>query len=84
MTSELADKPRKLVQCSEGGVVGVAVEEGLQKRAVLTDEEAVAIARLLVQLEDEMGRPQDFEWAMEGGRFSLTICEQSGGLGHLE
>ena len=68
MATELADKPKKLVQCAEGGVTGVAVEEGYQKKAVLTNEEAVAIARLLVQLEGEMGRPQDFEWAMEGGK----------------
>ena len=67
VTSELADKPRKLVQCAEGGVRDEAVEEADQKRAVLTDEEAVAIARLLVRLEEEMGRPQDFEWAMESG-----------------
>jgi phosphoenolpyruvate synthase/pyruvate phosphate dikinase len=72
VTSELADKPRKLVQCAEGGVKGVAVEEEAQKVAVLSTENAAAIARLLVHLEEELGRPQDFEWAMEGGKFLET------------
>lgn len=67
MTSELADKPEKFVQSEEGGLKREDVSEVDQKRAVLTDEQAVAVARLLVSLEDEMERPQDFEWAMEGG-----------------
>ncbi len=85
MTSELAEKPRKLVQSSEGGVVGVAVEEGDRKRAVLGEDQAVSIAVLLVRLEEEMGRPQDFEWAIEAGekllsfavRHSLSCCKLS-------
>lgn len=67
MTSELADKPEKFVQCAEGGVQKVGVAEAERKNPTLGREEAVAIAKLLVRLEEEMGTPQDFEWAMEGG-----------------
>lgn len=69
VTSELAEKPRKFVQHAEGGVTCAEVGEGDQKRAALSDEEAVTIARLLVSLEEEFGKPQDFEWGMEGGGF---------------
>ena len=68
MTVELAEKPEKFVQCEGGGMVEVGVEENLQKSPSLSDEEAADIARLLVRLEEEMGKPQDFEWAMEKGK----------------
>ncbi len=67
VTSELADKPEKFVQCAEGGVQKVEVAEAERKNPSLTEGEAVAIVKLLVRLEEEMGRPQDFEWAMEAG-----------------
>lgn len=67
MTSELADKPEKFVQSEEGGVRKVEVVEAKRKKPALAEEEAVAIAKLLVRLEDKFERPQDFEWAMENG-----------------
>ena len=51
----------------------MGVEENLQKSPSLSDEEAADIARLLVRLEEEMGKPQDFEWAMEKGKVGLSI-----------
>ena len=83
MTSELAEKSRKFVQHVEGGVTSAEVLEGDQKRACLSDEEAVAIARLLVNLEEELGKPQDFEWGMEGGEFRVEEVEVWKGGGGL-
>ena len=60
------------MQCEEGGVEKVGVEENLHKSPSLSDEEAADIARLLVRLEEEMGKPQDFEWAMEKGKVGLS------------
>ena len=67
VTSELANKPEKFVQCEEGGVRRIEVEEDKRKNPALTEEEAIAIARLLILLEEEIGKPQDFEWGMERG-----------------
>lgn len=67
MTSELADKPEMFVQCEDGGVRREGVEEGRQKSAALTDEQAATIGRLLVNLEEAFGTPQDFEWGIENG-----------------
>ena len=58
------------MQCEGGGVEKVGVEENLQKSPSLSDEEAADTARLLVRLE--MGKPQDFEWAMEKGKVGLS------------
>ena len=69
MTTEVLDKPEMFVQAEEegGGVKKVAVAEGREKEAALSEDQVVAIARLMVDLEDKMGRPQDFEWAYEKG-----------------
>ena len=65
--SELADKTEKFIQSKEGGVVKVKVQDELVKSPALSDSQAVEIAQLLVSLEEEMTKPQDFEWAMENG-----------------
>ena len=65
--TEVLEKPEMFVQGEGGGVRKVAVVDGRQKEAALSEEQAVAIARLMVTLEDRMGTPQDFEWAYEKG-----------------
>lgn len=67
--TEVLEKPEMFVQGEGegGGVRKVAVMEGRQKEAALSEEQAVAIARLMVALEERMGTPQDFEWAYEKG-----------------
>ena len=69
VTSEMADKTEKFIQCDEGGVIKVKVQDELVKSPTLSDDQAVEIARLLVDLEEEMTKPQDFEWAMENGGY---------------
>ncbi len=69
LTSELAVKPEMLIRSEGGGVRKVKVEEEeRQKSPALTDEQVLTISKLLVSLEEEMGKPQDFEWAIEGGK----------------
>ena len=55
-----------MVQAEEGGVVKVKVADGYQKQPAISDEMAQEIARLLIALEETLGKPQDFEWAVEG------------------
>lgn len=38
-----------------------------QKLSSLTDDQAHLIAKLLIDLEERIGKPQDFEWAFENG-----------------
>ena len=67
VTSDLANKVEKFVQGVEGGVQKVGVAEAARKTPSLSADNAVAIAKLLMRLEEVMGSPQDFEWAMEDG-----------------
>ena len=73
VTSELADKPEMFVQCESGGVRREGVDEGRRKSAALTDEQAVTVARLLVELEEALGTPQDFEWGIENGMYVYYV-----------
>ena len=57
------------VRSEGGGVRREEVEEEKGKSAALTDEQAGEIARVLVRLEEAMGRPQDFEWGIEEGEW---------------
>ncbi len=50
--------------------VDLAPAEGA--RRVLTDDEAVELARLGLAVESHYGAPQDTEWAMAGGRTYLV------------
>ena len=75
VTAEMADKTEMFVQSEGGGVRKVEVEEERRKSSALSDDQAVTIARLLKELENELGTPQDFEWGIEKGinlNFILT------------
>ena len=70
----MADKTEKFIQSEEGGVVKVKVQEDFIKSPALSDDQALEIAKLLMELEEEMTKPQDFEWAIEKGRGSVCVC----------
>ena len=74
MEVEILDKPEMFVQDEGGGVKKVPVPEGMVKAASLSEEQAATIGQLLVKLEKSLGRPQDFEWAIENGNCSHTYC----------
>ena len=72
--SELADKSDEFLQREEGGLRKVKVVEERRKVPALSDKEALEISKMLLLLEEEMGRPQDVEWALERGRERETWC----------
>eukprot|EP01137_Pigoraptor_chileana_P023651 Opistho-2@90297 len=65
VTKELVDKPHAMLRAPDGGLIKADVAVEKQKVPAISDEHAVQIAKLMVQLEERMGRPQDFEWGIE-------------------
>ena len=66
---ETAEKTEMFVQCEEGGLRKVKIEEEKRiKERCLGDDEAKRIAELMISLEIEMETPQDFEWGIEKGK----------------
>jgi pyruvate,water dikinase len=63
------------------GVEKTWLAEELRDRAVLSDEQAIAVAALTRKAAAHSGRPQDIEWAIEGDKLYLlqsrpitTLC----------
>jgi pyruvate, water dikinase len=62
----------KLVGDEHGAVVRVDLDEADAGARVLTDDEAVALARLGLRVEAHYGEPQDVEWAIAGDEIYLV------------
>lgn len=56
---------------ADEGVSEVRVAEADSLKPAITDEQAVAVAELARRAARAFGRPQDIEWAIEGGRLYL-------------
>lgn len=67
---QVATKALKIVP-APGGTADVAIETALQRTASLSDEQAIAVAALAVQVEEQEGRPVDIEWAVLNGEIFL-------------
>ena len=62
---------RRMTVSVPGGTREVEVPALLRSRLVLTDEQALAMARLAVALEQTVGHPVDVECALAGGELFL-------------
>jgi phosphohistidine swiveling domain-containing protein len=51
-----------------GGTRLIPLDEARRRGPSLTEQQARDVARLVVRLERDLGRPQDCEWAFAGGR----------------
>ena len=60
---EIRDKKQKVVCLPEEGVY--QQEDPEAKTPALTDEQALALARLALVLEEHFGSPQDIEWSID-------------------
>jgi len=68
--SQLADKKIRIV-LSESGTIEEAMDERTSKAPSISDEQAIAVARLAVRVEELEGRPVDVEWAIKDGEAFL-------------
>jgi len=65
-------KAFKIARGLEGGERRVELTDDEALRRVLSDEEAVHLASLALQVEQHYGAPQDIEWAEENGKWYLV------------
>jgi pyruvate,water dikinase len=68
----LGVKRRKIIRGELGGDVVLELQGDEALRRVLSDDEALALARLALDVERHYGSPQDIEWAIAGGRTYLV------------
>ena len=78
---QIAQKQRMTVPVPTGGTQEVDVPRLLQTRPSITDEQAVEMASLAVELENTMGWPIDLECACHAGELYLLQCRPITTLG---
>lgn len=71
MVGRTVGEKRHMTVSVPGGTREVQVPALLRSRLALTDEQAVAAARLAVALEGTLGHPVDVECAFAGGELYL-------------
>ncbi len=71
LSQEIADKKVMTVRV-QGGTAEMPVSEGQRRAAVLSAEQAAELVQLGVQIEALFGMPQDIEWVMAAGRFTIV------------
>jgi phosphohistidine swiveling domain-containing protein len=67
----IVEKEHALRQAPQGGLMKVDVPEAQRKAPSLTEEQAKAVAKLVVELEKNLGIAQDCEWAIVKGELYL-------------
>ena len=67
-TAKIAEKTHALTPAAAGGLQKTGVSPDKIQQASLTPAEVAAVARMALRLEQDLGRPQDVEWAFEKGR----------------
>ncbi len=65
-------KSHKVVRGPDGADATVELSPAEAVRRVLTDDEAVALARLAIRIEEHYGTPQDMEWVIESGQIHVV------------
>jgi len=68
VTQRSVAKKTSSIVLKDEGRAEVQVEDALQVQPSLTDDEIRALAEIGLRIETRFGRPQDIEWAIEGGR----------------
>jgi len=71
LTSKISEK-RLMTVRSAAGTQEQAVPRALQKKAVLTRQQAARLASLGVKIEQLYEMPVDIEWVLAGGKFSVV------------
>ncbi|WP_438028133.1 phosphoenolpyruvate synthase [Sorangium sp. So ce233] len=68
----VADKQRAIRPLPEGGTREEPLEGPARRARALSDAQIQALARLGAAIERHYGAPQDIEWCLEGGAFSVV------------
>jgi len=68
---EIAEKQVMTVR-TEKGTSEVPVPDPQKKKAVLSDAQAMQLARLGIKIEEFYGMPMDVEWTLAAGKFAVV------------
>ncbi|HWO65034.1 MAG TPA: phosphoenolpyruvate synthase [Umezawaea sp.] len=72
LEARVGHQTHKIVRGPDGADLRVDLDEHTGAERVLTDDEAIDLARLALRVEEHYGTPQDLEWAISEGRTWLV------------
>lgn len=72
VSKEIGPQEWQIVRDSAGKNKHVNLTKAQKENQKLTDEQVIALAKIGKQVEDHYGKPQDTEWAYEGGSFYMV------------
>jgi pyruvate,water dikinase len=72
LETRVGHQTHKIVRGPSGGDLRVELDPQTGAQRVLTDDEAIGLARLALQVEQHYGAPQDLEWAIADGHTWLV------------
>jgi pyruvate,water dikinase len=72
LQARVGHQTHKIVRGPHGGDLRIDLDAQTGAQRVLTDEEALDLARLALRVEEHYGSPQDMEWAIVDGRSWLV------------
>jgi len=72
LEARVGHQTHKIVRGPDGADLRVDLDEHTGAERVLTDDEAIDLARLALRVEEHYGTPQDMEWAISEGRTWLV------------
>jgi phosphoenolpyruvate synthase/pyruvate phosphate dikinase len=70
--SRVGKQSGKFIRSEKGGNTWVDLTDEQGRRQVLSEEEIIALARLIVRIEEHCGFPCDIEWAQENHSFYIV------------
>lgn len=68
----IADQERGLYRAAQGNNAWKEIPHALREKQKLTGQQILALADLVVAIENHYGHPQDIEWAVEKNKFYIT------------
>ncbi len=68
----ISKQERKIVKDENGGIGWEEVEAENQECQKMSDKKILELGKLCKRIENHYGKPQDIEWAFEGGNLYIT------------
>jgi len=72
VSKEIGPQDWQMIRDKDGKNKHVNLTKEQKEGQKLTDEQVIALAKIGKQVEDHYGKPQDTEWAFEGGNFYMV------------
>jgi pyruvate,water dikinase len=72
LSKEIGAQEWKIIRNSAGENEHVSLKDAEKQAQKLTDDQIVALAKIGLEVEKHYGKPQDTEWALEGGSFYMV------------